>query len=316
MPTPSFTGELIDGPSAANWLLTRLCLPSPGTSICSAFLRSEAVRMLFSTDVLTHRGRMLTRWKLSDLLSGSSDLDAYPLAKSLGFSFYVRQDFHGKVFSIPDNGIIVGSANATLSGLGLKEDFNSELCTLVPYSDVNQKLIEQIFEGSVEVTDLLFDEISTTLTKFVKVKNEANEWPKVLLDKLQPFDFRGRILLSECFVSVPLIGEHGEILELDEYDVQLLGLVGGRDLNKNVLRTAFKGTRPYRWLLHTLKSFDGEAYFGSLTQAFHSTLLGNPKVYRRDVKTILQVLVSWCVLLGVEEVIVDRPNYSQRIRLV
>lgn len=270
--------------------------------------------MLFSSEARIPDGRILTRWRLGDLINGASDLGAYPLARRLGFSFHVRQDFHGKVFAIPDNGIIVGSANATLSGLGIKVNSNSELCTLVPFCDVNRMLLEQLFEGSVEMTDMLFDDISATVADFAMQKNKSYEWPESLMDKLHPPDFSGRILMSECFFSVPLIDKYGVILGLEDHDLRLLGL-SRSNLNKSALDTAFKKTRPYRWLIHTLKSSNGEAYFGSLSEAFHSVLLDDPKVYRRNVKTILQILLSWCDLLGIDEVVVDRPNYSQRVRL-
>jgi hypothetical protein len=308
------SGQLIDGKTAAKWLLAKVGTTPAGVSLCSAFLRSEAIRTLYPAENSTHGGRILARWRLGDLLSGASDLDAYPLAKQLGFSFYVRQDFHGKVFSVPGSGVIVGSANATLSGFGLKESANSEVCTLVPDSEINQTLLDEIFDGAIEMTDALFQDISSVVGSEAMNATEELEWPSELLDRLQNLEFSARLLLSECFVSTPVFDENGALSSLDERDLHLLG-INGADVNSDTVRRAFKTTRIFRWLVHALKSSGGELYFGSLTESLHTTLLDDPVVYRRNVKVILQTLLQWCQLLGDIGVLVDRPNHSQRVRL-
>ena len=272
------------------------------------------MRVLYPADQIVQQGRILARWRLGDLLSGASDLAAYPLAKQLGFTFFVRQDFHGKVFSVPGSGIIVGSANATLSGFGLKKSANSEVCTLVPDSLENQSLLSEIFEGSIEMTDAIFQEISAVVREAEMSQDLKQDWPSELIDKLQAPEFSGRLLFSECLVSIPSLDASGNIVGLDDRDLQLLG-VSAQGLDSGALARAFKGTRIFRWLSHTLKASEGELYFGALTERLHNTLLDDPVVYRRDVKTVLQTLLQWCQLLEAAGVIVDRPNHSQRVRL-
>lgn len=309
-----FSGQLIDGRAAAEWLLSKANETPLGVSLCSAFLRSEAMKALYSSESNAPRGRILARWRLDDLLSGASDLDAYPLAKSLGFKFFIRQDFHGKVFSIPGSGIVVGSANATLSGFGLKELSNSEICTLVPDSNSNQALLDEIFDGAIELTDALFVEISKVVGEAIVSKADKQEWPSDLMDKLQTPEFSGRLLFSECFVSVPALDQRGFITGLDERDLHLLGL-REENLNLLALERAFKATRIFRWLVHALRSSNGELYFGSLSESLHNTLLDDPVVYRRDVKIVLQTLLEWCQLFEGVGVVIDRPNHSQRVRI-
>ena len=272
------------------------------------------MRALYPANQLVQEGRILARWRLGDLLSGASDLDAYPMAKRLGFTFFVRQDFHGKVFYVPGSGIVVGSANATLSGFGLKESANSEVCTLVPDSIENKSLLNGIFEGSIEMTDDIFEEVSAVVREAEVSQDLKQEWPSKLMEKLQTPEFSGRLLLSECLVSVPAYDANGKIVVEDERDLHLLG-VSAHGLNLSSMERAFKQTRIFRWLVHTLKASDGEMYFGALTERLHNTLLDDPVVYRRDVKIVLQTLLNWCQFLEAAGVIVDRPNHSQRVRL-
>jgi hypothetical protein len=309
-----FSGQLIDGHAAARWLVSNLKNLPSDVSICTAFLRSEALEALYPSGQQSTRGRILARWRLGDLLSGASDFGAYRLANRLGFSFYIRPDFHGKVFSIPGCGIIVGSANATLSGFGFREVSNSEVCTLVPDSKFNQVLLDQIFEGAIEMTDSLFEEMTSFVANEVVTKANIKEWPSQLIQETLKPEFSGRLLLSQCFVSVPWVDKTGTFSNLDQQDMLLLG-VAKDTLTRAEIECAFKSTRMFDWLVHTLKSRNGEMYFGSLTETLHNTLLDDPIVYRRDVKILLQTLLEWCELLDGVGVVIDRPGYSQRVSL-
>ena len=58
---------------------------------------------------------------------------------------------------------------------------------------------------------------------------------------------------------------------------------------------------------------NGCLYFGALSQKLHNTLVSDPKPYRRDVKQMLANLLGLIERLEMEEITVDRPNYSQRV---
>lgn len=150
-------GELIDGSDVSIWLKNAISENNGNIDICSAFLRSEALEILFNKKYNKFSGRILTRWKLNDFLAGASDLDSYLFAKKIGLEFYVLNNFHGKVFSFQNHGIISGSANATLAGLGLKDMANREVCTLTPFSKSNQFFINKLFNDAIKIDDSLFE---------------------------------------------------------------------------------------------------------------------------------------------------------------
>ena len=56
-------------------------------------------------------------------------------------------------------------------------------------------------------------------------------------------------------------------------------------------------------------------YFGAITQELHNALISDPKPYRRDVKQMLSNLLDLIDLLHMEEIEIDKPNYSHRVRL-
>ena len=87
----------------------------------SAYVKNDVSLALFSS--LSPSGptnrRLYVRWQKRDLLSGASDLRVFESAKEHGFSLYVYPNLHAKVYVV-DKTVILGSANLTASGFGLR----------------------------------------------------------------------------------------------------------------------------------------------------------------------------------------------------
>jgi hypothetical protein len=70
------------------------------------------------------------------------------------------------------------------------------------------------------------------------------------------------------------------------------------------------------WLYNYVSSCpDKTSYFGGVTAALHNTLVNDPKPYRKEVKDLLANTLGWIQALNIEDVTIDIPNYSQRIRV-
>ena len=309
-----FSGHLVNGRQAANWLIEAITKSDQPVDLCSAFLRSEALQLLLPKYRKQFEGRILVRWQLGDFLAGASDLNSYTVAKDLGFKLFIRQDFHGKVFSVPGVGVVVGSANATLAGFGLKEDGNAEVCTLVPPLDSNAIFINGLFKGAVEVDDVLFTDISNALHDIPLGNKEYVNWPEDLMNKLQVQHWENRFLTSECLVSIPSIDGAGLFRITEESDQKLLG-AHNMPTPRHAVANMFKALKVHCWFIEKLRQTGGEMYFGSATLELHNALLDDPGAYRSEVKILLQILLSWYQLLPECGILIDRPNHSQRIRL-
>ena len=78
-----------------------------------------------------------------------------------------------------------------------------------------------------------------------------------------------------------------------------------------------RSAKCYLWLLNLVKNQSPqEMYFGAATAALHNALLNEPKPYRKEVKQLLSNLLTWIDELEVSELLVDRPNHSQRVRYI
>ena len=70
------------------------------------------------------------------------------------------------------------------------------------------------------------------------------------------------------------------------------------------------------WLLGTLQKNKGCMYFGELSSCLHNSVVSDPKPYRKEIKVMLAKLLQLIEELEMDEIVIDRPNYSQRIKLV
>ena len=312
---PIQNGKIISGTESFYWLQDAIKKCNSSFTICSAFLRSEALISLLNNLPTGIPGRILVRWRMEDLIAGASDLYSYEICRNNNIKLFMRLDFHGKVFMIPPVGILIGSANATSSGLGLIKNHNEETCTLIDFDEQNKNKIDNFFKRSLEIDDNLFKKITSAYENIPKREFKQDEWPADISNLFEIYNPVEKLLVSECFSC--------NLLNLDDVkfknDCQLLGftqLDGTATYDSDAINYEIKKTKIYKWLSYQLETNNNELYFGNLSSTLHSSLVDDPKNYRSDVKDLLQNLLSWVGKYCPNDIAIDRPNHSQRVRLL
>jgi PLD-like domain len=235
--------------------------------ICSAYMRSEAFKFffedLFSTDT---KIRVLARWTLDDLLSQASDLRTYELCRSKNIDFYIKQDFHGKLYNLAPHGILIGSFNLTNRGFSIHKAGNDEAGVLIENNKDSSDYFDQLFFNAIKVDDNLYEKLS----KYVAVNLGNNElsisWSDEILQLLTPYvyDATEKILVYECLASTFSDFMH-TVSDARLHDISLLSLEDKDCSDLIVIRDRFKRLKIYRWFCEALRVEEGEVYFQSLT---------------------------------------------------
>ncbi len=295
--------------------------------IVSAYLTSPAVSWLRDRIPAGISVDLIVRWKLQDLLSGGSDLGSWSIASHAGWSFRALQDLHAKIWLADSERLFIGSANATARGLGLECAGNIEYGVEVPPTAADIHTVLNLVASSVRITPALFSEIEEVVNSADALHgSEAMGWPDVLALRLDPRVVPERLWTSECFQTdgawVCLESASDPSLQSAiACDLSLLVLRGHKlvysDIGSSKLRESLRQTKLYRWLVNELKLQPAaELYFGALTARLHDSLADDPKPYRQTIKHLVVNLLSWIELIRPPEIIIDRPNHSQRIRLI
>ena len=246
---------------------------------------------------------LLIRFRMDDILKGSTDFSFLVCGMKAGWQVYIRFDLHAKTYIVDNKRGLVGSANTTSSGLSIGKNGNMEMATLVDVESNDIEKINKLFDDAIHVDDKLLRRLKEQIEK-VKVdsKEEVHMWDVSITSMFTPHvDMLFSYELPEDFS-----------LSDGEYFSFMDEIYTG---DKERFKEAFRWSNAYLWLLITLKENDGCLYFGAISEKLHNTLISDPRPYRRDVKKMLANLLSLIELLEMDEIIIDRPNYSQRVRL-
>jgi hypothetical protein len=310
--------KILNGSEASQWLIRNVDKNTPSIDLCSAYIKLSSV--IYFIDSFRGNGfkgsvRLLSRWRAGDLCSGASDLSVFEYCQSYGIDLFVKQDFHGKLYQVKPTGILVGSFNLTGSGFSLVNNSNDETGVPITCSIDNVAYVENLFAAAKKVDLNLYMQIKNFLDQNNNKFTIDLDWPKDIKSILEIAKNFDRCLVNEFFYKY----YEGNYIELDDadllHDLSLLGLSNSDLKNKDTVSAKLKETIPYRWLKKSLLDNGGELYFGSLSEKLHNCLIDDPRPYRKDVKNLLKNLISWISVFD-NQILIDRPSYSQRIRLL
>lgn len=282
-----------------------LVAANQSVQIISAYCKENAIRKIDSyiaTNVLGKK--IMIRFRMEDLLKGSTDFSVAKYCLENGWSVYIRFDLHAKTYVIDNMRGIVTSANATNSGLGFGSKSNMEVATLVNMEQDDLIKITSMFSDAIKVNEELLLKMEEQLGKIKNTDKNAdyNEWDRSITQLFHP--------------NIVTLFSH----ELPSDNTQIDGYVDFLDQDFHgdlvALKNAFRWSKPYLWLLSNLQKNDNCMYFGALTAQLHRDMVSDPKPYRKDVKVYLSKLLALVEKLKMEEVLIDTPSHSQRVRLV
>lgn len=319
-------GELHDAKTAMRLMRETLSsLSGAEILVISAYLTVDGLRELLSEVAPTNQVRILARWQSGDLVSGASDLASFELAHAHGWRFFSSQSLHAKAFVLGDQGIFIGSANLTRRGFSVGGVHgNIEILTRVSASAQNIRVLDGMFHDAIEIDQSLVEQLRAWLELQASrtatgAADDIPVWPLLERERTHESQAVIKLTVSECFLTDGgwLRSAHaGQAASAEqEHDISMLAQV--ELTNRDAVARAIRQTKVFRWLEHQLRETPDHAlYFGALTAGLHDALIDDPRPYRRNVKTLLVFLLAWIKAYPECGIYIDRPNHSERVRLV
>ena len=259
---------------------------------------------------------IISRWDKGDLAQGSSDIECYELCKINKWQFKILKDLHAKIMLVDKKDLFIGSPNLTGHGMSLIPVSNKEMGVKLEATSSDINIVKNLNEEAILVDDKIYKELKLWKENLPEIKKiKFPDFPDYLkskftenLDKIWVHNFPWsdvKDLLSEKKNSQNIL-----------HDLELFGLENNNiDIIK--INKCFINSKVYKWLLNVLnKESKKEIYFGNLSKIIHNSLLDDPKPYRKDVKELQKNLLSFLKYLKLDQIQIDQPNFSQRIKLI
>lgn len=273
--------------------------------IITAFCKNEG--MQFIEDNVPEEvwnKRLMVRFRMEDIISGATDISIYESCKKFGWKMYVRFDLHAKTYIFDNKRCITGSANLTGKGVVREEGGNYEIASISEMEKEDIEKIDTLFDNALIMNDEIYVMMCNEIRKVTREKSKYYEWSEDIISKFAPD-------ISVLFTyDFPVYSNYRKY---KGKNVDFLYLES--NWKETDIRQAFKISKSYLWLKKLIADNGKEMYFGEITENLHRILVNDPRPYRKEVKELLANLLQWIQDLDLGEIVVDRPNYSQRVRI-
>jgi len=307
----SFESRLLSGPELLSWVISA-AKTSKRAWFASGFLKSgllDKLQINPSSDL-----RVCSRWRLADLASGASDVDAGAEVLARGGRFFLHPRLHAKVFLFDDIAFI-GSANLTHSGIPIEEHTgNLEAVVCISASNEISAFLAGIFSQGIEVDD---EFISAVLLEVTELPQRTELSPEFSTAMPQAFEThvskRGGPLTGADFPWCPnpvlIIKNDVDWAEQIRHDIEHFSLSQHPTIEE--VSAAYRSSRSFMWLLEATKR---EIRFGELSASLHDSLHGDPRPYRSEVKQLLRNSIVWTQAFAPERLIEFRHKHTSSYR--
>lgn len=282
--------------------------------ICSAFIKSNAIKNLLENISNQVSVSIIVRWAKHDLVFGASDLEVFNWCDSKGYRFGVNTELHAKLYAIDSQTIFLGSANLTLRGLSISGAGNVEIGTCLEPEVADLVKLSEFIEQEVEWLDQsLYEAMASEVevSKKSSTKEDKQNWSEGIKGRLQK-DVKYLWLHDLLFTSP------AELIRLDfddeqaVHDFELLKL-DLSSLDTDALKAGFIQSRLFLWIKCCV-GYNNEVRFGWLTNELHNALLDDTTPYRREVKDFIVTLFDWFKFMP-ELFEVKKYNHSETVIL-
>ena len=283
--------------------------------LASAFIKSKAFEYFFGNLGSNISVKVVSRWKVEDLVMGSSDLEVYKYCKEKGWKFGINTRLHGKLFLLDNEEIFLGSANITSRGLNLIERSNLEFGTKFYLSKDDLDSLNLFLANEVYwISDADFETMTRHVEKNKKIyeKNNIEEWPASILNRIVSLD--GTLWLKDLFTLSPKEILINPSSEESARNIDLM-YIPKEGLDSKKIKEGFRNTRIYAWITKRLSGYD-TVQFGTLKSDISKHLLDEPPLEKRNLTHYVDILFCWFELLNDEFKITKRSHGGKGSRTV
>ena len=273
-------------------------------------------------DVLSGRSEgevvIVTSWRADHLLTGISSLDLYEICKERGWTLFVNDRVHMKIYSRDLEDCWIGSANMTERGLSDGDLSNHEALEFVDGLSAGEKIrLQRLQSDSTLVTESVFKSYKEWFDDQDLV-NIPEDGPDIPMDSEQAFR-TSQLPHSETPTRLWEVANGA--VGLGRYEEAAMAHdLGVFDVDPSLPLEDFLARMRVVFFSHPfISSFTDDIgpdgmHFGGVKQWIKQNCTDVPVPHAKEITSPTQVLLEWIPALEPGLFEVSRPNHSQVIR--
>jgi hypothetical protein len=195
---------------------------------------------------------------------------------------------------------------------------NKEIGVKLLSNSNDKKIINQLISDSVLINDEIFEELKkwkNLLPNFEKTFHP--DFPLSIKEKLNE-NYNSIWVHNFPWTNFENFFNYKKINDNIIHDLELFGFnFEQTNISKEDIKKKFEKSKIFQWLVFQIKKREkSEIFFGDLSSLIHDCLLDDPTPYRKDIKQLQSNLYSFIKNLELNQIIIDRPNYSERLKII
>ena len=270
------------------------------TACISAFATTGGVRNILDIcDV--DEFYFITRWRVSELSIGVSDLEVFKLLENRGLPLYINYALHSKLYRFRDGSLLCGSCNATEPGLGIANNSNIETAYLAPATTLEDEIaLKKLRDSSIRVTEEIYQHFKFSVSQCPSPPSrvcttDRDLYTQYLKDDLfllsdlpatkSPSD------LIQCLKRTDSISSLHESMIIDCVNFGVRDSMTKVDAVKQ-LKIGFCSSPFVQLVVNEIRSKESMS-FGTMSAFIHNHCRDVPAPYRSEVKNTVNTLFNW-----------------------
>lgn len=302
--------------------LSEFISSSQALFIYSPYIKLETLKALIDGNASVET--VFVRWETKDLILGSSDLEIFPYLKNKGISLFRNPRLHLKAYLDEYKNCFLTTANISSRALNLPpySKYNYEIGTIVEDLGIDDRLYFQIIESeSILITDNIYNQLLQQLPEKKKLFPDEDEFMLKIESPDKDFLISSLPMTYNVETLYRIYEDRSYRNELELncalHDLAIYRIPFGMPTKefREKLRKEFFSHIFIRSFLQNLER-NGEIYFGTAKEWIHRNCSDVPTPRKFEITENLQILYRWIVKLGEGKYVIDRPNYSERLRII
>jgi hypothetical protein len=280
--------------------------------VVAPFIKVDALERLLADVSESVQVDIFTRWRLSELSIGVSDIDVWKAVENReNTRLFLVNNLHAKYFR-SDAKVITGSANVTATALGWSLAPNLELLISTDADDSCVKFEDSLSSSSIEVNEVIYREFALKLAEIdpPQILYSPDACP-VLID----FNYWTPSTRDPSDIWRVYSGHPELVAERDFAEIKsILSLV---DLSATRLEDQTRFRKFFAAIILSLpffkkisESFDSALRFREGTELMEQLL----NLSKEDAKAQWQVAIRWLIYFAPDQFEVSRRNYSETLQ--